>query len=218
VIPFGGNVITDDIKEGCSIIEKQAELLKIKFGSAWPGENKETEIVSIPGLRGREPKEITLKNLSKIIHARVQEIIEHAYLEIKNYGHETSKGKLIAGIVLTGGGSQLKHLRQLVEYITGMDARIGFPNEHLAGDSDEALSSPAYATAVGLLMEGLEKDAKTEEQKEVIEETIVENESEIDDHEEIEVAPKVEKPKKPKKKSFFEKFTAGLKDFLDNAE
>ena len=91
VIPFGGNVITEDIKEGCSIIEKQAELLKIKFGSAWPGENKETEIVSIPGLRGREPKEITLKNLSKIIHARVQEIIEHVYLEIKNYGHETQK-------------------------------------------------------------------------------------------------------------------------------
>lgn len=61
VIPFGGNVITEDIKEGCSIIEKQAELLKIKFGSAWPGENKDNEIVSIPGLRGREPKEITLK-------------------------------------------------------------------------------------------------------------------------------------------------------------
>ena len=102
VIPFGGNVITEDIKEGCSIIEKQAELLKIKFGSAWPGENKDNEIVSIPGLRGREPKEITLKNLSKIIHARVVEIIEQAYLEIKNYGHEEQKKKLIAGIVLTG--------------------------------------------------------------------------------------------------------------------
>lgn len=121
VIPFGGNVITEDIKEGCSIIEKQAELLKIKFGSAWPGENKDNEIVSIPGLRGREPKEITLKNLSKIIHARVVEIIEQVYVEIKNYGHEEQKKKLIAGIVLTGGGSQLKHLKQLVEYITGMD-------------------------------------------------------------------------------------------------
>ncbi|MEO0901530.1 MAG: cell division protein FtsA, partial [Bacteroidota bacterium] len=120
VIPFGGNVITEDIKEGCSIIEKQAELLKMKFGSAWPGENKENEIVSIPGLRGREPKEITLKNLSKIIHARVVEIIEQVYVEIKNYGHEEQKKKLIAGIVLTGGGSQLKHLKQLVEYITGM--------------------------------------------------------------------------------------------------
>ena len=214
VIPFGGNVITDDIKEGCSIIEKQAELLKIKFGSAWPGENKETEIVSIPGLRGREPKEITLKNLSKIIHARVQEIIEHVYLEIKNYGHETSKGKLIAGIVLTGGGAQLKHLRQLVEYITGMDARIGFPNEHLAGDSDEALSSPAYATAVGLLMVGLDKKIKVQEIKQAVEE--VKNEPETTS--EVESEPIIEKKLKPKKKSFFEKFTEGLKDFLDNAE
>ena len=125
VIPFGGNVITEDIKEGCSIIEKQAELLKIKFGSAWPGENKDNEIVSIPGLRGRDPKEITLKNLSKIIHARVTEIIEQVYAEIKNYGHDEQKKKLIAGIVLTGGVSQLKHLKQLVEYITGMDTRIG---------------------------------------------------------------------------------------------
>ena len=218
VIPFGGNVITDDIKEGCSIIEKQAELLKIKFGSAWPGENKESEIVSIPGLRGREPKEITLKNLSKIIHARVQEIIEHVYLEIKNYGHETQKGKLIAGIVLTGGGAQLKHLRQLVEYITGMDARIGFPNEHLAGDSEEALSSPAYATAVGLLMESLEKEVKVVKTEEVVEETIPEHIEIEGEENEFEVEPQEEIPKKPKKKSFFEKFTEGLKDFLDNAE
>ena len=88
VIPFGGNVITEDIKEGCSIIGNQAEQLKIKFGSAWPGENKDSDIVSIPGIRGRDPKEISLKTLSKIINARVVEIIEQAYLEIKNYGHE----------------------------------------------------------------------------------------------------------------------------------
>ena len=114
VIPFGGNVITDDIKEGCSIVEKQAELLKVKFGSAWPGENKDNEIVSIPGIRGREPKEISLKNLSKIIHARVVEIIEQVFAEIKLYGHEDPRKKLIAGIVLTGGGAQLKHIKQLV--------------------------------------------------------------------------------------------------------
>lgn len=160
VIPFGGGIITEDIKEGCSIIEKQAELLKIKFGSAWPGENKDNEIVSIPGLRGREPKEISLKNLSKIIHARVVEIIEQVYVEIKNYGHEEQKKKLIAGIVLTGGGSQLKHLKQLVEYITGMDTRIGYPNEHLAGDTDEELTSPLYATAVGLLMNAVKDGDK----------------------------------------------------------
>jgi len=220
VIPFGGNVITEDIKEGCSIIEKQAELLKIKFGSAWPGENKETEIVSIPGLRGREPKEITLKNLSKIIHARVQEIIEHVYLEIKNYGHETQKGKLIAGIVLTGGGSQLKHLRQLVEYITGMDARIGYPNEHLAGDSDQSLSSPAYATAVGLLMEGLKNNEKEEvEEKVIVESRTLESEmisNEFEEEKQDRIV--LQRQAKEKGKSFFEKFTERFKEFLDNAE
>ncbi|MFT7386394.1 MAG: cell division protein FtsA, partial [Nonlabens sp.] len=156
VIPQGGNIITQDIKEGCSIIEKQAELLKTKFGSAWPGENKENEIVSIPGLRGREPKEITLKNLSKIIHARVIEILETVFVEIKNYGHDEPKKQLIAGVVLTGGGSQLKHIKQLAEYVTGMPSRIGYPNEHLAGDSDTESTSPLFATAVGLVMKGLE--------------------------------------------------------------
>jgi cell division protein FtsA len=217
VIPFGGNVITEDIKEGCSIIEKQAELLKIKFGSAWPGENKDNEIVSIPGLRGREPKEITLKNLSKIIHARVVEIIEQVYMEIKNYGHEEQKKKLIAGIVLTGGGSQLKHLKQLVEYITGMDTRIGFPNEHLAGDSDAEVASPIYATAVGLVMKALEQRERNagaaiiEEAQEVTDEPLA---TEGADEGEAEEPKKQEPPKK----TFLERFSDKLKDFLDNAE
>ncbi|MEY4968802.1 MAG: cell division protein FtsA [Bacteroidota bacterium] len=157
VIPYGGNIITNDIKEGCSIIEKQAEQLKVKFGSAWPGENKDNEIVSIPGLRGRDPKEISLKTLSRIIHARTTEIINAVFTEIKNYGYDQPSRKLIAGVVITGGGSQLKHVKQLVEYLTGMDTRIGYPNEHLAAlPSDHALNSPMYATAVGLLMKGLE--------------------------------------------------------------
>ncbi len=213
VIPFGGNVITEDIKEGCSIIEKQAELLKIKFGSAWPGENKDNEIVSIPGLRGREPKEITLKNLSKIIHARVVEIVEQVYVEIKNYGHEEQKKKLIAGIVLTGGGSQLKHLKQLVEYITGMDTRIGYPNEHLAGDSDEEIASPLYATAVGLLMKALETKKKNlvleqgeihEDEKVLVEQDHMGGQVNVSAHKE--------------RKSIFDKWSEKLKDFLDNAE
>ena len=206
VIPFGGNVITEDIKEGCSIIEKQAELLKIKFGSAWPGENKENEIVSIPGLRGRDPKEITLKNLSKIIHARVVEIIEQVYVEIKNYGHEEQKKKLIAGIVLTGGGSQLKHLKQLVEYITGMDTRVGYPNEHLAGDSDSDITSPMYATAVGLVMDSLERQEKR---------SIETPEVEADSEEEPMQVP-IETPRD--NRSFLDKLTERVKDFLDNAE
>ncbi|GAB1307780.1 cell division protein FtsA [Urechidicola sp. KH5] len=218
VIPFGGNVITEDIKEGCSIIEKQAELLKTKFGSAWPGENKDNEIVSIPGLRGRDPKEITLKNLSKIIHARVVEIIEQVFVEIKNYGHEEAKKKLIAGIVLTGGGAQLKHIKQLVEYITGMDTRIGYPNEHLAGDSDEAISSPMYATAVGLLMKGLSAKKRLLEEP-VVEESI---EATIDAEstaEEVETSKEKEEVKiAVTKKPLFERWADKFRDFLDNAE
>ena len=212
VIPFGGNIITEDIKDGCSIIEKQAELLKIKFGSAWPGENKENEIVSIPGLRGREPKEVTLKNLSKIIHARVVEIIEQVYLEIKNYGHEEQKKKLIAGIVLTGGGSQLKHLKQLVEYITGMDTRLGSPNEHLAGNNLIEISSPTYATAVGLVMNARDNFFNNDNELEI--NSKVENESsKTDNHDQINNGDEISI-----QKSIFEKFTDKLKTFLEHAE
>ncbi|MGD1998038.1 MAG: cell division protein FtsA [Flavobacteriaceae bacterium] len=206
VIPFGGNIITEDIKEGCSIIEKQAELLKIKFGSAWPGENKDNEIVSIPGLRGRDPKEITLKNLSKIIHARVTEIIEQVYTEIKNYGHEEQKKKLIAGVVLTGGGSQLKHLKQLVEYITGMDTRIGYPNEHLAGDTQPETASPTFATAVGLVMKAVDQQ--------VVE--VSSEASETPDETPDEEQP-VEKQSQ-RRRSIFDRFSESIKEFLDNAE
>jgi len=166
VIPFGGNVITEDIKEGCTIIKSQAELLKIKFGSALASENQENEIVSIPGLRGRAHKEISVRNLSAIIQARMEEIVEHVYYEIKNSGYEK---KLIAGIVVTGGGAQLKHVTQLVEYITGMDTRVGYPNEHLA-KGNEDVTSPLFATSVGLVMKGVQTVEKYG-QKPVAEET-----------------------------------------------
>lgn len=152
VIPFGGNVISEDIKEGCSIIRKQAELLKLKFGSTLASENLENEIISIPGLRGRTPKEISVKNLAHIIEARMTEIIEQVYYEIRNSGFEH---KLIAGIVVTGGGSQLKHVTQLFEFTTGMDARIGYPAEHLAAGTEE-ITSPTFSTGVGLVLKGYE--------------------------------------------------------------
>ena len=159
VIPFGGNIITDDIKEGCGIIKTQGEQLKVRFGSALAQENQENEIISIPGLRGRPHKEISIKFLAQIIQARMEEILEFVLFEIKSSGYER---KLSAGIVVTGGGSLLKHLPQLVMLTTGMDCRIGTPNEHLAGNDDE-LKNPLYSTGVGLVMKGIEKyerDAK----------------------------------------------------------
>lgn len=153
VIPLGGNVITDDVKEGCSIIRSQAEELKKRFGSALASENRDEEVVSIPGLKGRSAKEISLRNLAHIIQARMEEIIEHVLYEIKNSGFEK---KLIAGIVLTGGGSQLRHAAQLTEFITGMDTRIGYPNEHLAKSLSGETGSPMHATGIGLVIKGLD--------------------------------------------------------------
>lgn len=153
VIPFGGNIISEDIKEGCGIIKTQAEQLKMRFGSALAQENQLNEVISIPGLRGRPHKEISVNTLAQIIQARMEEILEFVLFEIKNSGFER---KLAGGIVVTGGGAQLKHLPQLVMLTTGMDCRIGTPNEHLAGADDE-LKNPMYATGVGLVMKGIEK-------------------------------------------------------------
>ena len=160
VIPFGGNSVTEDIREGCSVMRNIAEMLKTRFGSALAEENKDNEIVCVPGLRGRESKEISVKNLAYVIQARMEEIIEHVYYEIKTSGYEK---KMIGGIVITGGGANLKHLPQLVEYVTGLDCRIGYPSEHLAKNEVlqknifDDLQSPMYATGIGLLIKGIQK-------------------------------------------------------------
>ena len=135
-------------------MHRQAELLKTKFGAALTQNSQENEIVCIPGLRGRDPKEISVKNLSNIISARMSEIIEHIYFEIKNSGFEK---KLIGGIVVTGGGSQLKHINQLIEFTSGMDSRIGYPNEHLSPNTNINITSPLFATGVGLVSKGFEQ-------------------------------------------------------------
>ena len=152
VIPFGGNVITEDIRQGCSIIKKHAEEIKVKFGSAVASENRDDEVVSIPGIRGREPKEISFKNLANIIQARLEEIFAIVNNEIQKVN---SEHKLIAGIVLTGGGAMMKHIQQLAAFKTGLDVRIGYPNEYLANNTAEELASPMYSTGVGLVIEGI---------------------------------------------------------------
>jgi cell division protein FtsA len=171
VIPLGGNIVTEDIRQGCAVLRNQAEQLKVRYGSALADENKENEVICVPGIRGREAKEISVKNLAFIIQARMEEIIEHVFYEIKASGYED---KLIAGIVITGGGAQLKHLVQLVEYITGIDCRIGYPNEYLAKtdmlnkQAFDELKSPLYATGIGLLIKGIqsiEEEEKRNEEK-----------------------------------------------------
>ncbi len=153
VIPFGGNVVTKDIREGCTVLNEQAEKLKVKFGSALADEITDNRIITIPGFKGREGKEISEKNLSRIIQARVEEIFDYILWEIRRSGYEN---KLIAGMVLTGGGSLLRHIDLLSEYHTGMPTRIGQPIEHLAHGYSSQLASPIFATAVGLLKHAID--------------------------------------------------------------
>ena len=180
VVPFGGNVITKDIKEGCTIMIQQAEKLKVRFGAALAEEVYDNRIITIPGLKGRPPKEISEKNLARIIQARVEEILDYVVWEIRRSGLER---KLIGGIVLTGGGALLNHIDKLAAFHTGFPTRIGIPVEHLAHGYAEQLSSPIYSTAIGLLLKGIRdvesglvryRKPEPEKQPELVEETVEE--------------------------------------------
>jgi len=152
VIPFGGENITNDIKTGLGVLKTQAEQMKVQFGSALSNEAKANAYITIPGLRGMPAKEISVKNLANIIQARMSEIMDFVTYHLKQVGLDSRM--LNGGIVLTGGGSQLRHLIQLTEYITGLNARIGFPTEHLAAGHIEELAKPTYSTCIGLILKG----------------------------------------------------------------
>ncbi|MEM6628391.1 MAG: cell division protein FtsA [Bacteroidota bacterium] len=152
VIPFGGNIVTEDIKQGFKVMKKHAEQLKIQHGSALADAVTEDVVISIPGPRDRPAKEIHKSMLARVIQSRIEEVMEFVAAEIKNSGFED---KLVAGIVITGGGSQLQHMKQAVEYVTGVDTRIGLPGEHLASGLVEEVNFPMYATGTGLVIMGL---------------------------------------------------------------
>ena len=152
VIPFAGENITNDIKTGLGVLKTQAEQMKVQFGSALSNEAKANAYITIPGLRGMPAKEISVKNLANIIQARMSEILDFVTYHLKQVGLDNKM--LNGGIILTGGGSQLKHLIQLTEYVTGLNARIGLPNEHLAAGHIEELARPTYATCLGLILKG----------------------------------------------------------------
>ena len=152
VIPFAGENITNDIKTGLGVLKTQAEQMKVQFGSALSNEAKANAYITIPGLRGMPAKEISVKNLANIIQARMSEILDFVTYHLKQVGLDNKA--LNGGIILTGGGSQLRHMIQLTEYATGLNARIGFPNEHLAAGHIEELAKPTYSTCIGLILKG----------------------------------------------------------------
>ena len=223
IIPYGGNIITKDLANGIYVLERNAETIKVKFGSAWPAENSDTEVVSIQGLPGRPPVEISLKSISRIIKARVEEIIQLADAEIKRYQEMSNDSILLGGIVLTGGGAELKHLPQLVNLITGLYTRIGKPVQHLDGGTEEDLIRPMYATAVGLLMKGLKNKKNYEFFEEISDQSdakkeVAKTQEKVTDKTNIKIDETPEAPKKEtEKKSGFSLFKSVM-NLLDKLE
>lgn len=216
VVPFGGNIVTEDIKQGCSVMRRQAELLKLRFGSALATEIKDDEIITITGLQGRAPKEIRRRTLSNIIQSRMEEIVEFVAAEIKHSGYEK---KLVGGIVVTGGGSMLAHTKQLIEYVTGIDTRIGMPGEHLASGLVDEVNSPMYATSAGLVIHGLNASEYAKDKEEA--EAPVSGNERRNRKEKAAPAPTVEAAERPstsfihRVKDWFESTMSNTGDFIE---
>lgn len=218
VIPFAGENITNDIKTGLGVLKSQAEQMKTQFGSALANEAKANAYITIPGLRGMPAKEISVKNLANIIQARMSEILDFVTYHLKQIGMDNRQ--LNGGIVLTGGGSQLRHLIQLTEYVTGMPARIGLPNEHLAAGHIEELAKPTYSTCLGLILKGcddyennrkvFEKSFISVEVPEGLKDDKTEVEAALTGSLEQEETQVIAKPKKTLNDGFWRKFKDGL--------
>lgn len=220
VIPFGGENITNDIKTGLGVLKQQAEAMKKQFGCAIANEAKSNAYITIPGLRGMQPKQISVKNLANIIQARMQEILEFVNYHLKQQGLDPKI--LNGGIVLTGGGSQLNHLLQLTEYITGLNARIGYSNEHLAANHVDSLKNPMYATCLGLILKGYDDYEKQRKSfnntyvhvavPSIFEKTGTVNEEEKEIEHEL---PKEPKAPKKRNKSIWDNFKKSLLDLFE---
>ncbi|MEP7278313.1 MAG: cell division protein FtsA [Bacteroidota bacterium] len=225
VIPFGGENITNDIKTGLGVLKTQAEQMKVQFGSALSNEAKANAFITIPGLRGMPAKEISVKNLANIVQARMSEIMDFVSYHLKQVGMDNRM--LNGGIVLTGGGSQLKHLIQLTEYVTGLNARIGFPTEHLAAGHIDELAKPTYSTCIGLILKGYDdyehnrKQFETAHIKVEVPETLKQLQTAAEDEAVMsEDAPVVAEKMVNRKgmKDFWGKFKDGLIDLFKEEE
>ncbi|MBC7588148.1 MAG: cell division protein FtsA [Chitinophagaceae bacterium] len=220
VIPFGGENITNDIRLGLGVLKTQAEAMKVQFGSALADEAKANAFITIPGLKGMPAKEISVKNLAQIIQARMSEILDFVAYHLKQVGLDSRS--LNGGMILTGGGSQLKHLIQLTEYTTGLNARIGLPNEHLAPNHIEELKKPMYATCLGLILKGYndyehkykefnEKFKKVEMPRTLKADVVEAPQAEA-------IAPSVNISERVQKMKFWDKFKNNLVDLFKEEE
>lgn len=149
VIPIAGDQVTNDIAVALRTPTKYAEQIKVKFGSVLPTHADLNEVIEVPSVATRPPRQLSSKVLSEVINARYEELFSLVITELRRVGLYDS---IAAGIVLTGGASQVAGAADLAESIFHMPVRIGMP-QHVKGLTD-VLDSPTYATSVGLVLYG----------------------------------------------------------------
>jgi len=150
VLPVGGNNLTNDIAVGLSTPFAVAEQLKLKYGHALPEMIDQAEMIDVTAFGEAQVQSIPRLQLVQILEARAEEIFAMVQEEIKRSGYE---GLLPAGLVLTGGAAELPGFKELGREMLQVPVRIGHARN--VGGLVDAVSSPAYATAVGLLQWGL---------------------------------------------------------------
>ena len=190
--------------------KNKLEALKQNFGACLDTPTSANEIISIPGFRGRDPREISVQQLTKVIKGRVEMILEQVRFELDNTGYD--RKKLIAGVVLTGGGAKIKDIDKFSEFILGLDVRVGTPHEHLSGNITEEMTHPKHATGIGLILKALQDLEEQNLLNPKKEEPCPEPE-----HEEVDMVK--EEPKPADKKTITKKIENFLKNILgDNKE
>jgi cell division protein FtsA len=154
VIPIGGSIITKDIANVCQIPEDLAEKLKMSYGTCVIEKSNKNNFITIPQFHESAPKQISEPFLAEIIYSRVQmDIINQIQKAIAESGYEK---KILAGVVLTGGGAMLRHIKELCQYTLQRNTRIGIPDIGIVHSIPSELKNPMYATSLGLLKYGIQ--------------------------------------------------------------
>lgn len=212
VVPLGGNTITKDISQTFGLETRQAEKLKILYGAAIEEKSHKETILSIESLKGKDDVEINLSELSKIISARLSEILFSVQFQIEN---TSVNNNLNAGIVITGGGALTKSLKQLATFILKNNVRIGYPNTFICGEFSEEINSPQFSTAIGLIIKGIELfEIEAEEKKQELDAIS----QKLNEPEEDENDTKKNKKRKEPKGSVFNKFLNTMANLFDEDE
>lgn len=150
ILPIGGHHVTSDIAVGLRTAVAEAEKLKLRFGAATTAEASEGELIEVHNVGDREPRILPRRMLCEIIEPRIQEICNLLRLQIRRSGY----AHLVpAGIVLTGGTALLRGIAKFASEKLELPARVGMPEQ--VGGLTDAVNSPIYATAVGLVLYGV---------------------------------------------------------------